>query len=81
MAKIGYARVSSKTQNLDRQLEALKGVSKIFSDKYSGNSVDRPELQAMLNYIREGDIIVVTELGSVIDLRSLKIRPSEILTP
>ncbi len=62
MAKIGYARVSSKTQNLDRQLEALKGVSKIFSDKYSGNSVDRPELQAMLNYIREGDIIVVTEL-------------------
>lgn len=51
MAKIGYARVSSKTQNLDRQLEALKGVSKIFSDKYSGNSVDRPELQAMLNYI------------------------------
>ncbi|HAC5320481.1 MULTISPECIES: recombinase family protein [Enterococcus] len=62
MAKIGYARVSSKTQNLDRQLKALKGVSKIFSDKYSGKSVDRPELQAMLNYIREGDIIVVTEL-------------------
>ncbi|HEC2201093.1 TPA: recombinase family protein, partial [Enterococcus faecium] len=56
MAKIGYARVSSKEQNLDRQLQALQGVSKVFSDKLSGQSVERPQLQAMLNYIREGDI-------------------------
>src|SRR5574338_266059 len=62
MAKIGYARVSSKEQNLDRQLKALEGVSKVFSDKLSGQSVERPQLQAMLNYIREGDIVVVTEL-------------------
>ena len=62
MAKIGYARVSSKEQNLDRQLKALEGVSKVFSDKASGQSVERPQLQAMLNYIREGDIVVVTEL-------------------
>lgn len=62
MAKIGYARVSSKEQNLDRQLQALQGVSKVFSDKLSGQSVERPQLQAMLNYIREGDIVVVTEL-------------------
>ncbi|MFW3539815.1 recombinase family protein, partial [Vagococcus fluvialis] len=51
MAKIGYARVSSKEQNLDRQLQALQGVSKVFSDKASGQSVERPQLQAMLNYI------------------------------
>ena len=62
MTKIGYARVSSKEQNLDRQLQALQGVSKVFSDKLSGQSVERPQLQAMLNYIREGDIVVVTEL-------------------
>ncbi len=62
MTKIGYARVSSKDQNLDRQIEALKNVSKIFSDKLSGQSTDRPQLKEMLNYIREGDIVVVTEL-------------------
>jgi len=62
MAKIGYARVSSKDQKLDRQLEALQGVSKLFSDKISGKSAERPQLQAMLAYIREGDIVIVTEL-------------------
>ncbi|WP_347229940.1 recombinase family protein (plasmid) [Streptococcus thermophilus] len=62
MAKIGYARVSSKEQNLDRQLEALQGVSKVFSDKASGQNAERPQLEAMLDYIREGDIVVVTEL-------------------
>ena len=62
MAKIGYARVSSKEQNLDRQLEALQDVSKVFSDKASGQSTERPQLQAMLTYLREGDIVVVTEL-------------------
>ncbi|CCK20653.1 Resolvase [Lactococcus raffinolactis 4877] len=36
MAKIGYARVSSKEQNLERQLQALESVSKVFSDKVSG---------------------------------------------
>ena len=62
MAKIGYARVSSKDQKLDRQLEALQDVSKLFSDKLSGQSTKRPQLQAMLDYIREGDIVIVTEL-------------------
>ena len=62
MSKIGYARVSSKEQNLDRQLEALQGVSKVFSDKASGQSVERPQIQAMLDYLREGDIVIVTEL-------------------
>ena len=62
MTKIGYARVSSKEQNLDRQLQALEGVSKVFSDKVSGATTERPQLQAMLDYIREGDIVVVAEL-------------------
>lgn len=62
MSKIGYARVSSKEQNLDRQLEALHSVSKVFSDKASGQSTERPQLQAMLDYLREGDIVIVTEL-------------------
>ena len=61
MSKIGYARVSSKEQNLDRQLEALQSVSKVFSDKASGQSTERPQLQAMLDYLREGDIVIVTE--------------------
>ena len=62
MSKIGYARVSSKEQNLDRQSQALQGVSKVFSDKASGQSTERPQLQAMLDYLREGDIVIVTEL-------------------
>ena len=62
MAKIGYARVSSKEQHLDRQLAALKAVDKLFTDKLSGANTNRPELKKMLAYIREGDIVMVTEL-------------------
>lgn len=63
MARIGYARVSSTDQNLDRQLEALEeSCSKVFSDKLSGKNTNRPALLEMLNFIREGDIVVVTEL-------------------
>ncbi len=62
MAKIGYARVSSREQHLDRQLTALKNVDKLFTDKLSGTTTNRPELQKMLAYIREGDIVLVTEL-------------------
>lgn len=62
MTKIGYARVSSTDQNLDRQLEQLKGCEKIFQEAASGASKERPQLQALLQYIREGDIVAVTEL-------------------
>ncbi|MDT2597472.1 recombinase family protein [Enterococcus dongliensis] len=64
MTKIGYARVSSKEQNLERQFELLKcaEVKKIFYDKLSGKDNNRPQLKEMLNYIREDDIIVVSEL-------------------
>ncbi len=54
--------MSSKEQHLDRQLAALKDVDKLFTDKLSGANTNRPELQKMLAYIREGDIVLVTEL-------------------
>lgn len=62
MAKIGYARISTSDQNMARQLEQLKGVDKLFQEAMSGASKARPQLKAMLDYIREGDIVVVTEL-------------------
>lgn len=63
MAKIGYARVSTREQNLDRQIEALENrVDKLFCDKMSGSTTKRPELQNMLNYIRDDDVVIVTEL-------------------
>lgn len=62
MARIGYIRVSSADQNLDRQVENLSDVFKVFSDKLSGKSKDRSGLDALLSFIREGDIVVVSEL-------------------
>ncbi|MBZ2202282.1 MAG: recombinase family protein [Liquorilactobacillus hordei] len=62
MAKIGYARVSSKEQHLDRQLMALKDVDQLFTDKLSGVNTQRPALKKLLTYIREGDVVLVTEL-------------------
>lgn len=62
--RIGYVRVSSLDQNPDRQIEDLKAqqVEKIFMDKISGKNTDRPELQKMLSFIREGDILIVHSL-------------------
>ncbi|MBS1373149.1 MAG: recombinase family protein [Sutterella sp.] len=62
--RIGYVRVSSLDQNPDRQLEELKthGVEKIFMDKVSGKNTERPELQHMLSFIREGDDLIVHSL-------------------
>lgn len=70
--KIGYARVSTKEQNLEMQLEALKvaGCEKIFAEKLSGRLQSRPELDACLNFIREGDTLVVYKLDRL--GRSLK---------
>lgn len=62
MAKIGYARVSSTDQNPDRQLELLSNCDKIFTDKLSGKDTNREAFQKMMNFIREDDIVVVTEL-------------------
>ena len=63
-ALIGYARVSTSGQLLDRQKHALAGAGciRIFADKPSGKSADRPELAACLDYLRAGDILVVPSL-------------------
>ncbi|AOE86996.1 recombinase family protein [Pseudomonas sp. TCU-HL1] len=58
MAKVGYVRVSSVDQNTERQLDGVQ-LDKMFTDKVSGATTDRPQLQAMLEYVREGDTIVV----------------------
>lgn len=61
MAVVGYARVSSIDQNLARQEEELSkyGVDRVYKDKLSGKDTNRPKLQEMLNYVREGDTVVV----------------------
>ena len=61
---VGYVRVSSLDQNPERQLEELKSlhVEKIFVDKQSGKNIERPELQKMLAFVREGDVLVVHNL-------------------
>ncbi|MCW8833302.1 MAG: recombinase family protein [Colwellia sp.] len=61
--KIGYARVSSTEQNLEVQLKQLQeiGCEKIYQEKVSGKSADRPELISMLDFARAGDIIHVTK--------------------
>lgn len=62
MALIGYARVSSVGQSLDVQLEKLRHCEKIFQEKASATSNKRPRLQACLEYVREGDTLVITRL-------------------
>ena len=62
MAIIGYARVSSVGQSLDVQLDKLKHCDKLFQEKRSGISSKRPQLKACLEYIREGDTLMVTRL-------------------
>jgi DNA invertase Pin-like site-specific DNA recombinase len=60
MALVGYARVSSVGQRLDVQLDKLKHCDKIFQEQKSGASGQRPRLQTCLDYVREGDTLVVT---------------------
>lgn len=65
--KIGYVRVSTVEQNEARQVEALNklGVEKIFIEKRSGKNLDRPVLQEMLDFIREGDTVYVHDLSRI----------------
>lgn len=70
--KIGYARVSTKDQSLDLQIDALKaaGVERIYSEKESGGKWDRVELNRMLETLRPGDTVVVYKLDRL--ARSVK---------
>ena len=56
--RIGYVRVSSVEQNTDRQLEGLE-LARTFTDKASGKDTQRPELEQLLKFVREGDTVVV----------------------
>lgn len=63
--KIGYCRISSKSQKLDRQIVALKeqGVEKIFTETKSGKDKNRPKLKEMMEFIREGDTLVIESIS------------------
>ena len=62
--KVGYARVSCISQNLDVQEAKLReyGCEKLFSDKHTGTTADRPKLKECRIFLREGDCLVVTRL-------------------
>lgn len=64
MSRIGYARVSTKDQNLDSQIDVLEkyGCQRVFSEKVSGRKYKRTELERCLDYLREGDTLVITKL-------------------
>ena len=62
MALVGYARVSSVGQSLDVQLDKLQHCDKLFQEKTSGASDNRPRLADCLEYVREDDTLVVTRL-------------------
>ncbi|MPM20317.1 hypothetical protein SDC9_66746 [bioreactor metagenome] len=59
--KVGYVRVSTTAQNTERQevIMARLGVERIFCDRLSGKNTERPQLSAMLGFVREGDVVVV----------------------
>ena len=60
--RVGYARVSTTEQSIDAQLDRLKDCEKVFHEKLSGKKDDRPELARALEFVREGDTLVVTRL-------------------
>lgn len=60
---VGYARVSTVEQNIERQEVSLKGLGceKVYIDKISGATLDRPEFNRMMDYVRDGDTLIVSE--------------------
>ena len=62
MASVGYARVSSIGQELDVQIGKLAMCERVFKEKQSAVDADRPELKRCLDYVREGDTLVVTKI-------------------
>ena len=78
--KIGYVRVSSFDQNPERQLEGIE-LDRKFIDKASGKSKERPKLEEMMSYIREGDVLIVHSMDRLArnldDLRSIVFKLTE----
>lgn len=74
MAELGYIRVSTVDQNLDRQLDGLT-LDKVFEDKLSGKNTSRDGLHALIDYAREGDTVHVHSIDrlarSIVDLKTL----------
>ena len=74
MARVGYTRVSTIDQNLDRQLDGIP-VDRVFADKISGKNTHRPALEELLEYVRAGDTVVVHSMDRLArnldDLRQL----------
>lgn len=74
---VGYARVSTREQSLESQVDRLKefGCEKVFSEKLSGTTANRPELKKCLDYVRDGDVLVITKLDrlarSTLDLHKI----------
>lgn len=69
MAIVGYARVSTEEQSLDRQLDALAaaGVDKrnIYAEKTTGTRADRPQLNKMIDELEQGDIVIISDLTRI----------------
>lgn len=67
MTIYGYGRVSTSTQNLGGQIEELKrlGATEIYSEKISGASKERPELEKLIEILKEGDTLIVTRMDRV----------------
>lgn len=63
MARIGYIRVSTEEQNTARQETQMQDLDKLYIEKVSGKSTQRPELKKMMEYIREGDTVVVESIS------------------
>lgn len=71
---LGYIRISTFEQNPERQLDGLK-LDRIYTDKASGKDTNRPELEALLDYVCDGDLVKVHSMDrlarNLIDLRRL----------
>lgn len=74
--RVGYVRVSSVDQNTERQLDGVQ-LDRTFTDKVSGKDINRPQLEALIGFVREGDIVVCHSMDRLArnldDLRKLVI--------
>jgi DNA invertase Pin-like site-specific DNA recombinase len=72
--RVGYVRVSSGSQNTDRQLADIE-LDRTFEEKVSGKNMERPQLQACLSHLREGDVLHVHSIDrlarNLLDLQQI----------